>query len=291
MVVAALTVALASAPLPAQACASCACGDPTLTALGSELPFAGRLRLALLASTRSEQAGQPRHDEVQAVEQRLTLGVSWSPLDALTVGLSLPLVRKEAEMVSGRTHQGYGLADVGLRGRWSWRVGSAGSRQVFSLHGGVDLPTTPELEAEGASLPIEAQPSSGAVSGLAGASYALSAWPWSLYASATGRASTAGHLHFTQGPALLTTVAGQYQLSTAWALGLSLDARLDGPADEHGARDPHSGGFLGMLAPELRWSPITDWMISLQVQVPVVVALRGDHGEGVGATLGITCDL
>lgn len=287
----ALVAAALGAPREARACASCACGDPTLTALDQSIPFAGRLRLALLAGLRSEGSGVPRVSRIEATEQRLSLAVTWSPLDALTLGLVVPVVRRTAEVPSGRLHSGYGVADVEARARWTWSAGPVALRHAWSLTAGADVPTSPELAADGAPLPIEAQPSSGALSGVIGASYALYAYPWSAYVGVAGRASTVGHLDFQAGPALLSTISVQRQLSTAWALGVGVDARLDAAAHEHGADDPHSGGFLALASPEVRWSPTTDLTLSLGVRVPVVRALRGDHDEGVAGLLGAAWDL
>lgn len=278
-------------PQPAQACASCACGDPTLTAMDRELPFAGRLRLSSVLSLRSERAGVPRVSEIEATEQRLTLATSWSPLDALTVALALPVVRRTATEVSGRRHQGYGLADVELRGRWTWSLGRGESRHLLMAHAGLDVPLLPELSVDGVALPLEAQPSTGAFAGMVGAAYGLFEYPWSLYLSASARLSTEGHHATRAGPALLATASLQRQLGTSVAVRLSVDARADAAATEEGLDDPHSGGLLLMVTPELSWSPATDWILSAGLRVPAVVALRGEHAEGWGGTAGVTWDL
>jgi hypothetical protein len=284
------TVALA--PATARACASCACGDPLLTTLGLELPFAGRLRISAQASTRSESAGAPLLDEMRGQEQRLSLALAWSPLDRLTLGLALPLVHRSAVEVSGRRHLGFGLGDVELRGRWvAADLRGSGMRHIVSVHAGADLPVMPLVSDGSRALPIEAQPGSGAFSGLLGASYALHLRPWSFYASLSGRLSTPGFLDELAGPAALGTLSAQLQVHAAWALGLSLDGRLDGPAKQAGIVDPHSGGLLAVIAPTVLFSPFEDWLLTAALRVPINDGLTGLHHEDLSFALGVTCDL
>ena len=62
----------------ALACATCLCGDPTLTTMGSEKPFAGRLRASVEYLTRSEITGDPQTSEHKIEEQRYTFSISYA---------------------------------------------------------------------------------------------------------------------------------------------------------------------------------------------------------------------
>ncbi|HKO89712.1 MAG TPA: hypothetical protein VJU61_01085, partial [Polyangiaceae bacterium] len=60
-----------------EACAACDSGDPTLTALGTEQPFAGRLRSALGLRYRTDAIGVPGVDEMNIRDLRADLSVAW----------------------------------------------------------------------------------------------------------------------------------------------------------------------------------------------------------------------
>jgi hypothetical protein len=63
----ALVVAALSAR-DAWACAMCGCGDPTLTTMGAEQPFAGRLRLSSELRYRSDAIGDaPERTQIEEV--------------------------------------------------------------------------------------------------------------------------------------------------------------------------------------------------------------------------------
>src|SRR5437764_1267388 len=79
-------------PLPAWACASCGCGDPTLTAMGQEKPFKNRLRLALEERVGAHSTGALGALYEQSLVSRTTLAASFSPLPWLTLGTAVPLV-------------------------------------------------------------------------------------------------------------------------------------------------------------------------------------------------------
>jgi hypothetical protein len=101
-------------PRTAQACASCGCGDPTLTAMGQEKPFKNRVRLSLEERVGAHSAGLPAE---QSVVSRTALTVSWSPLRFLTLGALVPLVavRSEASYEPARSVVGLGDAELLVR--------------------------------------------------------------------------------------------------------------------------------------------------------------------------------
>src|SRR5688500_15408528 len=83
-----------AAPSDARACSTCGSGDPTLTAVGVEQPFAGRVRVSLGVSQLSYAEGLDAN-AVSVVDQRATLGLAVSPTDWLTLSAFVPLVHRE----------------------------------------------------------------------------------------------------------------------------------------------------------------------------------------------------
>ena len=59
----AIMVALSLPVGDAWACSTCGCGDLTLTVMGSEKPYAGRLRAALELRHRTDAVGRPGFNE------------------------------------------------------------------------------------------------------------------------------------------------------------------------------------------------------------------------------------
>src|SRR4051812_833357 len=85
---------------PAQACAACGCGDPTLTVMGAEKPFAGRLRGALTLTHRSDDVGTVQLSQIRAVEERLEASVVYAPSDWLLLSATLPVLDRALHYVS-----------------------------------------------------------------------------------------------------------------------------------------------------------------------------------------------
>lgn len=66
-------------PGDALACAACGCGDPTLTTMGAEKPYAGRMRLALEVSHLTLELGRPETGGLELSEQRFDGIVAYAP--------------------------------------------------------------------------------------------------------------------------------------------------------------------------------------------------------------------
>ncbi|HEY1586943.1 MAG TPA: hypothetical protein VGH63_14715, partial [Polyangia bacterium] len=75
----------------ADACASCGCGDMTLTATGVERPYKNRIRLGWEERYGSLTMGDDMTGE-HTQFLRSTLVGSWSPHKRLTIGAVLPWV-------------------------------------------------------------------------------------------------------------------------------------------------------------------------------------------------------
>ena len=273
------------------ACATCACGDPTLTVMGTEQPFAGRLRLSASFDLRSETSGLTERTSIE--EQRLGFGTSYAIVDWLQVSLSVPLVRKHVTAPDLSTDTTYNLGDLDLRARAVvWRDRNFAPRHLLSFNVGAELPTTPLLEHnDGTSLAVEAQAGTGSLDPMFGLSYAFFANPISLFASTTAMISTRGHHEILAGPALLTSITAQVQPFEVLAFRLGLDTRVDAPALIGDEQDEDTGGFIAFVSPEVVLRAYMDWLVRVAIRVPVFHRLRGARDEGLMMTVGVAHDL
>src|SRR4051794_23935847 len=104
-----LTVALAAGLLrtPAvHACARCGCGDPTLTAAGTEQPFQNRVRVSGAVQFRTDTVGADA-SEMRLAEQRLDAQVAWAPLPRLFFMAGVPLLWRDIQY-SDASHRASG---------------------------------------------------------------------------------------------------------------------------------------------------------------------------------------
>jgi hypothetical protein len=280
------------APGRADACAVCGAGDATLTVMGAERPFAGRLRISGELRAGTARVTPAIGPAIDVHEQRFDLGVAYAPLPTLFLSLSLPLLRREASLSNGAAITAFGLGDVEIRAKhFIWDARKGQYRHQIALQGGLKLPTAPvQRDAYGVSLPADLQPGAGAITPTLGAVYALSNGPWSLYASA------AFYLPFAvrEGPhssdSLRAAITGQRQLSPAVATRVGFSTRLDAAGERDGQPDPSSGGLMGFVSTELVVSPVTDWVFLAGAYFPALQALRGGHREGTILALGATYD-
>lgn len=288
-----LTVAVGTTEIrPAAACAACGCGDPTLTAFGTERPFAGRFRASLDGRYRTDTVGQARVDELKLTEARVDAQVAWAPLDRLFLLLTVPTLHRRVEYVNLARRSSTGLGDVEIRGKvFLWQDRDFGPRHSIAVLGGVKLGTAPlQRDAGGKLLPIELQPGTGSHDPLLGLQYAATLDRVSLFASAVGMAPTAGTEGFRASPSVRTTFAAQYSFVPAFGLRAVTDGRLDGKGQEDGAAARDSGGFVLFGGMDALVSPVTDLLFVATVKVPVVQALQGFHREGPLLGLAVAYD-
>lgn len=290
---AALLAATTGTP-PVWACSTCKCGDYTITLFGSEQPFEGRLRLAIDALQRGERQGRPGVDALETDEQRLNLGLSYSLSPAWTVAAQLPYVRKTLTTASLAREEAEGWGDLDLIGRWALHTAYSGPvlRSQSGLRLGVRLPTSEQVRAgDGRLLSIDVQPDAGATAPNLGVFHAWYGYPWFATVTATYFAFGEARQGFSPGDAAVISAKGQYALTPALALNLSLDARYAGTNRFDGERDPNSGGTLVMtqVGGALRLGD--DWLLHAAVQIPTVDALRGEQEEDAVFRLGLALDL
>jgi hypothetical protein len=268
-------------------CAACACGDPTLTVLGTERAFAGRLRLGLEARHRTDAIGQPGVDRIELSEQRLTLQAALSPSDRTTILLGVPLLQREIRYVNEARTTLRALGDIELHGRFEiWQNRPVKPAHRLALVGGLSLPTA---STDGGDLPAEAR-AGGPIEPRLGLTWISVAGPWSFYGSLLGSWPLAGDAPDRPSPSARATLVGQYQLLPALALRAGSDLRASGADHEDGEPERDSGGLIGFVLVEAVGEVWTDWLVSLGLRVPVLDALRGYHDEGFIATLGLVVD-
>jgi hypothetical protein len=272
-----LVMALLLFPELTQACATCACGDPTLTSMGTEQPFAGRTRLALTVRAWGLTEGEAAVDAVSIRELRLDVSAAYAPLPWLLLSASLPLQARRVKDVSLMREQSWGPGDLELTTKaYLFRDRAFSPAHLFSVLAGARLPTAPTLrDAAGELLSLDAQLGTGSVDPFAGLSYTAFRGEWSFIATATGYLSTRGREGFRAGTSLRSTLAAQYQPNPRWALRLAADTRLEGPSDTRGVRDSTGSGFIGFLSPDVLFSPTTDIVVQLGVRAPVLNLLSG----------------
>ncbi len=278
----------------AHACATCGCGDPTLTAMGTEKPYLHRLRVSMDARHRSDDIGEPDVDQIRLRETRLDGQIAWAPHDRVFLLGTVPLLQRDIRYVNGGETSTFAVGDVELRSKMFVYTDRAFSpRHLYAVTAGLKIPTAPRQRnrADGGYLPIEAQPGTGSWDPLLGLSYAFFARPLSFYASVQGSAPLRGTSDFRASPSVRTTTTLQYQVLPWLAPRLGVDTRLDARSYEDGRPERDSSGFIGFVSPELLVSPASDLIVVLSLRVPVVQALTGYHHEGPVVGLGVAYDL
>jgi hypothetical protein len=195
-----------------RACATCGCGDPTLTAMGTEKPFHGRLRASIDARHRTDDIGEPGVDQIRLRETRVDGQLAWAPHERVFLLGSVPLLQRSVGYVNGAETNTVAIGDVELRAKaFVFIDRSFAQRHLYAVTGGLKVPTAPRQrsDADGRYLPIEAQPGTGSWDPLLGMSYAFFARPFSFYASMQGSAPLRGTSEFRASPSLRTTTAIQ----------------------------------------------------------------------------------
>ncbi|HEY7958133.1 MAG TPA: hypothetical protein VII38_22685 [Polyangia bacterium] len=295
---AALSLALALGALgwarPARACASCGCGDMTLTATGVERPYQNRVRAAVEERYGSLTLGDASY--VQHIDfLRSTLAASWSPVDRLTLSALLPWVTSWVAPVGQPRETVNGLGDLELAARVVvFRERHFAPHHLLWLMAGLKFPTGPRAyDAAGYPFPDDDQPGTGSFDPFFGITYAwFSTDILSLYSSATYRLTTTGPRGYRRGSSLGVSSGLQVQPWTWGALVLGADVTWTAPDTlSSGGDSPSTGGTVVYLAPGLLWSPVTDLLVRVNVDVPVVRVLDGTQDVGPQVMLSVAYDI
>lgn len=288
-----LCAGLCVLPTAASACATCACGDPTLTLMGAGRTFAGRLRVGLELQGRQEQVARPGDLAYEdTVERRLTLGAAYAPVRQGQIALRLPWVSRAYTGASMSRDEVSHVGDLEIRGRWTvYEDRAFAPRHQLGVSVGLRAPTAPWIEGEDRPLTEEAQPGTGAWVPLAGLWYAWRAQPWSGWISLGGERPGEGWRGRRPGATALLSALFQYQLGGAVALTAGAEGRWSAADRVNGARDPDTGGTVWMATGGLVAQPVTDWLVHCTLRVPVIDAQAGDRQEGWMWLTGLTVDL
>jgi len=275
---AALVLPLLLLPGEGRACATCACGDPTLTSMGTEQPFEGRLRFATQMRAWGLSSGQVTVDGMVLRELRMDVSAAYAPLPWLFLSTTLPLQARTVRDVSLARETGWGIGDMEVNARFFvFRDREFSANHLFSVLVGTRLPTSSTLnDAQGRPLSLDAQLGTGSWDPLLGLSYTAYLGDWSFLASATGYLPTRGREGFRAGPSVRSTLAAQFQSTPRWALRLALDGLVEGESNHAGVRSEEGSGAIAYLSPDVLFSPAMDVVVQLGVRVPVFNRLRGN---------------
>lgn len=279
-------------PDVAFSCATCLCGDPTITTMGTEKPFAGRMRASVDYVSRGEKVGQINTSEHEIDEQRLTYSFSYTLSDQWVVAASLPLVTKKVKRFDLTREQASGLGDADLSVRWYLgKDDHFPARHMWGAQFGLRIPTSIEQQHNGEAIDFDAQPGAGATVPSVGLWYGRYQMPWFFYASTSLlHAVDDGYQGYHAGDVILLTGHSQYALQPKLALQFSIDARRKEQDAYNGVQDDDSGGTLIMATPGVAWTPITDLIASISYQIPAVENANGRQEEDVLLRAGITYD-
>jgi hypothetical protein len=278
---------------PAWACATCLCGDPTITTMGTEKPFAGRKRIGIDYLSRGETAAEPGVSEFEVTEERTTLSFSYALNTEWMFAAALPFVTKTVERFDDSRQSGSGVGDLDLSARWFLgKDESFPIKYLWGLQFGLRLPTSQEQEDDnGETLDIDAQPGVGATVPSVGIWYGRYAMPWFFYGSvAYQHAITEGIQDYKSGDVALFTGMMQYALNFGLALQLSIDGRARDYDKYDGVKDENSGGVLVMATPGLAWTPIEDLVLNMSAQIPFIENANGRQEEDPTYKIGVAYD-
>ncbi len=283
----AIAIAVALPPARVRACAACASGDPTLTVMGAEQPFAGRLRAALRTRVRGDRLG-----DVRLLEARSDLTVAWTPHPRLTLSAEMPLVLRSVSIEGEARRTAFAPGDAELRARgFVYRHPSLAPRHLLAVVGGVAVPTGVASSAD-VGLPRDALVGTGVWSPLLGVSYAYFAGQFSLFASAVGYARLGTMDGEAPGESVRVTVAGQAQLTPALALRAAADARVDARVRTiDGQRERGTGGGIVFVGLDVVASLGTDVLLVAGLRVPVAQVLEPGHVETALGEVALAVDL
>jgi len=274
------------------ACATCLCGDPTITVMGTEKPFSGRLRGSIEYISRGETVGTPGVDEHVIEEERLTYSLSYNLTDDWIVAASVPMVSKTVTRYDLSREEASGVGDTDLTARWF--IGgdkNFPARNLWGMHFGLRVPTSSEQSSNGIPIDFDAQPGAGTTVASLGMWYGHYRTPWFMYTSFSYQhALDDGYQGYQSGDVLLVTGHLQYALQNHLALSLSLDARNKQQDHYFDVVDPDSGGVLVMATPGLAWTPVTDLIVNAALQIPVIENVQGRQEEDNSVRIGATYD-
>lgn len=278
---------------PVWACATCLCGDPTITTMGTEKPYAGRMRVSVDYLTREETVGIAHISEQTVNEERITYNFSYALNEKWVFAASVPLVDKKVERYDFSRDDASGIGDTDLSARWL--IGSGDGIQAKNLWGvqlGLRVPTSSEEKSHGTAIDFDAQPGAGATIPSVGLWYGRYQMPWFFYTSAVVQhAVDEGYQGYQAGDVLLVTGHAQYAVNYQLALQFGLDGRWKEKDSYHDVTDNDSGGMLLMASPGIAWTPIEDLVVNFSYQIPAIEDLNGNQEDKSVLRIGVAYDI
>jgi hypothetical protein len=277
----------------ARACSTCGCGDSTLTATGVEKPYKNRVRVALEERMGSFTQGDPGVGQSTWFLKSSLIG-SWMPHERVTVAALLPWVSAWLTDGSAPQQSINGLGDLEL----SARVLAFRERRFAPHHllwglAGLKTPTGPRVyDASGHPYADDDQPGTGSWDPFFGASYGWFGDGIASFVSASYRVTTPNERGYRRGSQLGWSAFLQFQPWSWGAFGAGIDGHYHDPDTlTNGNAVPNTGGTVLNLAPTMMVMPLTDLLIRLVIDVPVLHALYGVQTVGPQISLSIAYDI
>lgn len=280
------------APRVSRACASCGCGDPTLTAMGFEKPFKNRVRLSL-----EQRLGghQDRSLRERTLISRTALSASWSPAAWLTFAGTLPMVAGELSQLgepsrAARRIIGLGDLDLYVRGL-VFRDRRFAPRHVVGVLAGLKFPTGPRVrDSSGYPAPDDFQPGSGSWDPIFGANYGYFG-DLGVFVSFSYVHTTTGRNEYRRGSALGISAFVQRSVHRVVSLGAGLELSHTRPDELRGAVLPESGSTVLALVPQALIALRTDWLLRVALQLPGGQFSNGAQTDYPTGILSLVIDL
>lgn len=293
-VVSVFIVVALSWPRDAFACPTCACGNPALTSMGAEQPFAQRVRLATTLRAWQQDEGVANLDAVRLRELRLDLTASWSPTARLTLSVNVPVQLREqlAVNLERQTALGWGEADVSVR----VVVAGAGQlrpRALVSLVGGARVPSALTLrDRDRRLLDVDAQLGAGGLVPQLGVAWSgFFGDRWSAMASLTGELPLEGRYGLRMGPAAVLVALAQFQPLRWFGLRTGADVRGELPSFVNGVADGRLAGLLGSLLGDTVFRLGQQAVLLVGVRVPLIDTRPGPVRTWPIPVLSLVVDL
>lgn len=251
-----------------------------------------------------------QEEDVHSVDYltSLSLGAAYGVTPDLTVGVSVPYVKRHNIREAHHGHDGEppeveslgdaeGLGDASLYGLYRWG-GAEGSSHHAAVLLGVKTPTgkTDARGDTGERFELELQPGSGSWDPFAGLAFTWLRGRASYDVSTVYRLSTEGKQDTTLGDVVAFDAALAFRLlpraghehdhgaaephgHAALDLLLEINGEWRGEDETAGVDNPNSGGRVIFLSPGVRYAFAGGWIASLSVGVPVVTDLNGFQSE------------
>jgi hypothetical protein len=275
----------------AMACSTCMVGDPTLSLMGAEKPYADRLRLSLDYLSRSEDLGVDGYNKKIIDEKMVSLSMAYAPSSRLMFGLNIPYAHRHLQSYNLTDEEVTTWGDVTITVKNFLQEKDFLQKHMYGLIGSIKLPTGAEQDdSAGQPLDFDVQVGQGAYVGGIGGWYAQYNYPYMFYTSASYYVASEGYQNFQAGNALVFNAVAQYASQHHLAYYLGLEGRNSEKDAFSGVDDDDSGGTIIFLAPGLIYTIRQDLLLNTSVKLPTIDALNGNHEEGTIFTIGVTYD-